>query len=129
MLAVIEPMVRFILLANCASFSNITAASGYFASRNLGPFARRSWPETGAPYRFGNALDGLVRHLLAHAVIHDDGHPLPILARLSDLPGIARLKDREGVPRTQHGTDLACHAALHSISNATLLITAAVLGV
>jgi hypothetical protein len=46
MLAVVEPIGRFILLANCASFSNITAASGYFASRNLGPFTPRSSPET-----------------------------------------------------------------------------------
>ena len=44
MVAVIEPMVRFIQLANCASVLNITAASGYFASRNLGPFAPRSSP-------------------------------------------------------------------------------------
>jgi hypothetical protein len=42
MLAVIERMVRFILLANYASFSNIAAASGYVASRNLCPFAPRS---------------------------------------------------------------------------------------
>jgi hypothetical protein len=34
MLAVIEPIVRFILLANRERFSDITAASGYFASRN-----------------------------------------------------------------------------------------------
>ena len=46
MLAVVEPIGRFILLANCASFSNITAASGYFASRNLGPFTPRSSPES-----------------------------------------------------------------------------------
>jgi hypothetical protein len=50
MVAVIEPMVRFIQLANCASFLNITAASGYFASPNLGPFAPRSSPETPATF-------------------------------------------------------------------------------
>jgi hypothetical protein len=42
MVAVIEPMVWFIQPANRARFLNITAASGYFASCNPGPFAPRS---------------------------------------------------------------------------------------
>src|SRR5208337_1341110 len=75
------------------------------------------------PHGLGNALDGFVWHLLAHAVIYDDGHPLTLPAWLSDLWSVSGFEDGGGIARGKLGIDFGSHGALQIASNAGLPIT------